>query len=87
MEVADDAAEFALAGGLGHVPVTFTGLTAPNGYELWVDGKVLDQSVHGGDFWQTDYDPARGSWSRTYNVPAGAGSVWVLRRVAAARRN
>lgn len=27
------------------------------------------QSVHGRDFWQTDYDPATGRWSQTFNLP------------------
>jgi hypothetical protein len=34
-----------------------------------VDGKTLDQSVHGNDFWQTDYDAGTKTWSQTYNVP------------------
>ena len=56
-------------GGLGYVPVTFTGLDSPNGYALFVDDLRLDQSVHGNDFWQTDYNAVRRTWSQTYNVP------------------
>jgi hypothetical protein len=26
--------------------------------------------VHGGDFWQTDYDADSGTWSQTFTVPA-----------------
>jgi uncharacterized protein YwbE len=62
-------AEFKLAGGLGYVPITFTGLTIPDQFILFFDGKPVDQSIHGNDFWQTDYDPASRSWSRTYNLP------------------
>ena len=65
-------AAFELAGGLGYVPVTITGLDAHDGFRLEVDGETLDQSVHGNDFWQTDYDSGSGTWSRTYNIPAGA---------------
>jgi hypothetical protein len=57
-----------LAGGVGYVPVTFTGLNDYRGYELLVDGQPLDQAVHGNDFWQTDYEPARRQWSVTYNL-------------------
>jgi hypothetical protein len=30
--------------------------------------------VHGGDFWQTDYDPATQTWSQTFTVLAGAAA-------------
>ena len=33
----------------------------------------VDQSVHGNDFWQTDYDPATQRWSQTYNLPIAEG--------------
>ncbi len=62
-----------LTGGLGYVPVTFTGLPSPRGYALFLDDQRVDQSVHGNDFWQTDYDPAEGRWSLTFNVPVGGG--------------
>ena len=71
----DDRAEFTLAGGLGYVPVTFTGLTSPRGHALYLDGQRLDQSVHGNDFWQTDYDPATQRWEMTFNIPAGKTPV------------
>ncbi len=61
-------AEFMLTGGLGYVPITFMGLTAMDGYILHYDGTTLNQSVHGNDFWQTDYDPTTHTWSRTYNI-------------------
>ncbi|MEX1047961.1 MAG: LamG domain-containing protein [Akkermansiaceae bacterium] len=67
-------AAFTLASGLGYVPVTFTDLTKNSGYILEVDGKPLDQTVHGGDFWQSDYDPVTQRWSRTYNLPVANGA-------------
>ncbi len=61
-------------GGLGYVPVTFTGLAQPRGYRLFLDGRRVNQSVHGNDFWQTDYDPAKQDWRMTFNVQLGADS-------------
>ncbi|WP_018970822.1 hypothetical protein [Rubritalea marina] len=58
-----------LEGGIGYLPITIMALPTPDQGELLVDGKPLDQSVHGSDFWQTDYDPATQLWSRTYNIP------------------
>jgi hypothetical protein len=70
IQTAGDTAEFTLTGGLGFVPVSFNGLRSPRGHALYLDGQPLDQSVHGSDFWQTDYDPVAQRWSRTYNIPA-----------------
>lgn len=66
----DDAAAFTLAGGLAWVPVTISGLSTPSGHRLVVNGSALDQSVHGNDYWQTDYDPITRTWSLTWQVPA-----------------
>ncbi len=68
-----DQATFDVTGGLGYVPVTITGLRSHIGYTLKMDGKPVDQSVHGNDFWQTDYDPTTRRWSQTYNVPLSPG--------------
>ncbi|MDF2374924.1 MAG: LamG domain-containing protein [Verrucomicrobiales bacterium] len=62
-------AHFILEGGIGFIPVTFTHLKHPDRSTLFVNGKALDQSVHGNDFWQTDYDPESMTWARTYNIP------------------
>ena len=70
-----DAAAFDLTGGIGCVPVTFTGLASPRNSMLTVDGAPCNQSVHGNDFWQTDYDPVTRTWSRTYNLPPGDKKV------------
>lgn len=64
-----EMASLTLKGGLGSVPVTFIGLSSPSGYELKIDGVILDQSVHGKDFWQTNFDSVTSTWSRTYNLP------------------
>jgi hypothetical protein len=73
------AAVFQLTGGLGYVPVTFTDLEAPRDYMLSVDGRTVDQAVHGKDFWQTDYDPLSKRWSRTYNLPADDKAPHLIR--------
>lgn len=74
IRVDDGVAKFTLHGGMGYVPLTFIGLASHRAGELQIDGKVVDQSVHGGDFWQTDYDPATQRWSQTFTVVAGAAS-------------
>ncbi len=64
--------EFEVTGGLGYVPMTFMGLRDYRGYrfERFEGGKwnEIDQSVHGRDFWQSDYDSQAGQWSRSYSV-------------------
>jgi len=65
-----DEAAFTLAGGLAWIPVTISGLSRPECHRLVIDGRALDQSVHGNDFWQTDFDPASRTWSLTWQVPA-----------------
>jgi hypothetical protein len=79
----DNHADFTLTGGLGYVPITFTGLTRPAEHVLLVDGQRLDQSVHGNDFWQTDYEPATRRWSQTYNVPITDGKAHRVHLTAA----
>jgi len=65
-------AEFEITGGVGYVPVTITGLKSNSGSTLMRKiGKKrlpLKQSVHGNDYWQTDYDNAAKLWRITYNV-------------------
>ncbi len=61
-------AELTVRGGVGYVPVTFTNLQDYRGYQLQLDGTVLNQAVHGNDFWQTRYDAATNSWQMTFNI-------------------
>ena len=77
----NDSAEFTLSGGLGYVPISFTGLASPVGLHLIVDDKSLNQSVHGNDYWQTDYDAGSKTWSLTFNVPIADRSPHTLRLV------
>jgi len=71
-------AEVALRGGLGYVPVTFTGLPQSRGYRLFVDDKPVDQTIHGNDFWQTDYDSALQHFRITFNVPLAGNRAHTL---------
>ncbi len=73
------AAEVTLRGGLGYVPVTFTGLTAPDGYVLLVDGQPIKQAVQGNDFWQTDFDAATQRWQQTFNLALSINQAHTIR--------
>ena len=72
-------AEVMLRGGLGYLPVTFTGLTAPAGYMLFVDDQPLKQSVYGNDFWQTDFDVASQRWRQTFNLALSTNQAHTIR--------
>lgn len=69
IQSSNEAASFTVKGGLGFVPVTFTGLKSPTGHILKINGKAVNQGVHGNDFWQTDFDSESQTWSQTYNLP------------------
>ena len=74
-----------IEGGCGAVPIRFEGLQAATGHQLFqvIDGeaRAFDQAVHGNDFWQTDYDPAGGCHSITFNLPLDDAETteWLLR--------
>ena len=74
VEATGNRTAFTVTGGLGCIPMTISGLTdyrAPvlerKKGDTW---QVVDQSVHGNDYWQTDHDPASGTWQISYSVPA-----------------
>lgn len=75
-----------IKGGVGVVPISFEGLKSATGYSLYqlINGKriKLNQSVHGNDFWQTDYGALADSYKITYNVPLDdlKESKWILTR-------
>lgn len=72
IEARDNRAGFQLHGGIGALPVTFTGLTDYRHPVIEVktpDGWVpIDQSVAGRDFWQSDYDASRRTWEITFTI-------------------
>lgn len=71
-------------GGVGAVPLQFKGLTSSSGLRLYqvINGErfAFDQSVHGNDYWQTDYDPVTSSFSMAFNLPLDGlnESTWLL---------
>ncbi|MFQ3242418.1 MAG: hypothetical protein ACI9JZ_002114 [Lentimonas sp.] len=75
-----------IEGGVGTVPIRFEGLKFAMGYVLYqiIDGTAvaLDQSVHGNDFWQTDFDVKSNSFKMTFNLPldGGGDTEWLLRK-------
>lgn len=74
-----------VTGGVGYVPIRFDGLAAIGYslYEVTAEGeKKLDQSRHGNDFWQTDYDAAGKTYRLSFNLPLDgkATSTWVLKK-------
>jgi len=81
-----DSVSFAVKGGVGAVPVRFEGLKSVEDYQLFrnVDKRLvkLDQSVHGNDFWQTDYDAATKTYKMSFNLPLDdiPDSSWVLKK-------
>ncbi len=58
-------AQVTVQGGLGHLPVTFTGLKSHSGHRVLVN----DQPV---THWQTDWQAATQRWQITCNVAAGS---------------
>ena len=74
-----------IEGGVGYVPIRFEGLKRATGVTLYqiIDGveTALDQSVHGNDFWQTDYDAVSGTYKITFNLPLNDGGTtdWRLK--------
>ncbi len=65
---ADQQAEFELTEGLGYVPITIAGLKSSRPPAFLCDGKPVDQTCHGNDYWQAFFDAPSGSYSITYNV-------------------
>lgn len=65
-------AEFEVTGGLAYVPFTFRGVADPTKARIHeiVDGRpvLIDQSDHGGDFWQVEYRPDTMDYGVTFNL-------------------
>jgi len=72
IEAEDNRAALVITGGMGYVPMVITNLSGFRNPQLsrkvnnsW---QTVDQSVHGNDFWQADYNAANGSWDISYNL-------------------
>jgi len=74
-----------ITGGVGMVPIRFEGLKTIENYHLYqiINGRPvqLDQSVHGNDYWQSNYDAASDTYRMTFNLPLDGlpASEWILR--------
>jgi len=72
IETQKTVADFAVTGGVGYVPLTFTNVGTyrnPILYERinakWIK---IDQQFYGNDYWQAEFDPVSKSWEITYNI-------------------
>lgn len=85
VQVNEPQVTLTVEGGLGYLPVRFEGLPTARGYTLFevIDGqpRKLDQSRHGNDFWQADYDDMTDTYKLTYNLPVDGKprSSWLLK--------
>ncbi|MCP4313343.1 MAG: hypothetical protein GY790_18960 [Bacteroidetes bacterium] len=68
----NNMAQFSISGGCGYIPLTITNVGDYRNPKLYrrVEGswQQEDQSVHGSDFWQSEYRAESGTWDITYNV-------------------
>ena len=76
-----------IKGGVGYVPIRIEGLSSSHGYKFdqIIAGKPkpLNQSIHGNDYWQCEYDLATKRYKLTFNVPLDGKpeSYWQLNKV------
>lgn len=68
----NNEAIFQITGGIGYVPLSVKGLTDYKRPSLYVKDHdkwtLIDQSVHGNDFWQIDFHSNDKTWEITYNL-------------------
>ncbi len=72
IQTENSVAEFSVRGGIGYVPLILSNVSDYRKPQLFkkVDSswKLIDQSVHGNDFWQAEYVASDGTWDITYNL-------------------
>ena len=72
VETVDNTGLVTITGGKGYVPLVFSGVTNSSNPELWKTSdscwELVDQSVHGKDFWQTNFNPQTSTFDLIYNV-------------------
>lgn len=71
----NNSANVSITGGIGYVPVVFSGLTNITNPQLWKSAgdcgdswEIVDQSLHGKDFWQVEVNAETGLFDLIYNV-------------------
>ena len=78
------AADVTLTGGAGRTAVRFSGLDSAVGWKLqhWVQGAwtTVDQSVHGKDWWQADFDAETKTFTLSYSLVIGGTARFRLLR-------
>lgn len=72
IEAEEGKVEISLTGGLGYVPLTITNVLSYKNPELFRkengEWKIVNQEVHGNDFWQTEYNATNGTWDISFNI-------------------
>ncbi len=69
LEALENHASFKVRGGhYKYTAVTITGLTSPTVGQIYHNGELLKQEIHGHDYYQVSYDPVSKSWSKTFNI-------------------
>ncbi|MDO6803065.1 T9SS type A sorting domain-containing protein [Wenyingzhuangia sp. 1_MG-2023] len=72
VETSNNTAQVTLTGGRGYVPIMFSGLSAVTNPVLWKSydncWELVDQSLHGKDFWQVNYNTETELFDLVYNV-------------------
>lgn len=72
VEAINNTALVTITGGRGYVPVLFSGLTNITNPQLWKSfdncWELVDQSLHGKDFWQVNFNPETANFDLIYNV-------------------
>lgn len=70
--VLNDEAIVDINGGVGYMPLVFEGLSEVDDPQLWLAEdscwQLVDQSVHGKDFWQVEYNENTASFDLIFNV-------------------
>lgn len=73
VETSENSAHVTVTGGKGYIPIIFSGLSNVTNPVLWRSydnstWEVVDQSVHGKDFWQVNYNPNTKLFDLVYNI-------------------
>lgn len=72
IEASNNKASFTATGGLGYVPLIISNVGKYRNPELFEklndEWKKVDQSVHGNDFWQSEYNTKTSTWDISYNL-------------------
>nr|WKR37939.1 glycoside hydrolase [Wenyingzhuangia aestuarii] len=72
IETSNNTGLVTVTGGKGYIPIVFSGLSSVTNPVLWRYSdncwEIVDQSLHGKDFWQANYNPETASFDLVYNI-------------------